>query len=120
MRGANRMQKGIPAYLLTRTEHESSSNNLTVTNHPPSLEHRSMASKFALRRMAIGVSTRSFHASACSFIRVGEKLPNLDVLVESSPGNKVNLSDSIKGKALLIGVPAAFSMLDSSHHWLRF
>jgi 2-Cys peroxiredoxin 5 len=42
-------------------------------------------------------------------VKVGDKIPNLDVLVESSPGNKVNLSEAITGKALIIGVPAAFS-----------
>merc|ERR1711964_548801 len=61
-------------------------------------------------------SSRSFHASARSFIQVGDKLPNLDVLVENSPGNKVNLSEAIKGKALIIGVPAAFSPSCSNSH----
>lgn len=70
-----------------------------------------MTSTFALRRAALAVSrsTRPFHSTARAFIKVGDKLPNLDVLVENSPGNKVNLSEAIKGKALLIGVPAAFS-----------
>lgn len=72
-----------------------------------------MASTIALRRVALNASrsSRSFHASTRSFIKVGDKLPNLDVLVENSPGNKVNLSEAIKGKALIIGVPAAFSEL---------
>jgi len=64
---------------------------------------------YALRRLALSSSARSFHSSARSFIKVGEKLPNLDVLVENSPGNKVDLSEFTKGKALIIGVPAAFS-----------
>jgi 2-Cys peroxiredoxin 5 len=70
-----------------------------------------MASTFALRRLALGASrtSRAFHSSSRAFIKVGDKLPNLDVLVENSPGNKVNLSETIKGKALIIGVPAAFS-----------
>jgi len=72
-----------------------------------------MASTNVIRRVALNASrsSRSFHASARSFIQVGDKLPNLDVLVENSPGNKVNLSEAIKGKALIIGVPAAFSKL---------
>ena len=41
-------------------------------------------------------------------IKVGDKLPILDVLVENSPGNKVDLSE-FTDKALIIGVPAAFS-----------
>jgi hypothetical protein len=71
-----------------------------------------MSSTLTLRRLALAASrpTRTFHSSARAFIKVGDKLPNLDVLVENSPGNKVNLSEEIKGKALLIGVPAAFSM----------
>jgi len=77
-----------------------------------------MASTFALRRLALAASrpTRAFQSSARAFIKVGDKLPNLDVLVESSPGNKVNLSEEIKGKALLIGVPAAFSPSCSNSH----
>lgn len=42
-------------------------------------------------------------------VKVGDRLPNLDVLHEGSPGNKVNLSKELKGKGLIIGVPAAFS-----------
>jgi 2-Cys peroxiredoxin 5 len=70
-----------------------------------------MASNFAVRRFALSAArpARSFHSSARAFIKVGDKLPNLDVLVENSPGNKVNLSEFTKGKALIIGVPAAFS-----------
>lgn len=69
-----------------------------------------MAFALALRRSVLAATrSRTFHSSARAFIKVGDKLPNLDVLVENSPGNKVNLSEEIKGKALLIGVPAAFS-----------
>ena len=71
-----------------------------------------MASTTALRRLALGASrpTRPFHTSARTLIKVGDKLPSLEVLVENSPGNKVNLTEQIKtGKALIIGVPAAFS-----------
>jgi 2-Cys peroxiredoxin 5 len=70
-----------------------------------------MASQFAVRRLALSGArpVRSFHSSARAFIKVGDKLPNLDVLVENSPGNKVDLSEFTRGKALIIGVPAAFS-----------
>lgn len=73
-----------------------------------------MASTAALRRLALGASrsSRYFHSSAPAFIKVGDSIPKLDVLVENSPGNKVNLGDIIKGKALIIGVPAAFSKLN--------
>ncbi len=71
-----------------------------------------MASNTVIRRLALTATkpARTFHSSARAFIKVGDKLPNLDVLVENSPGNKVNLSELITGKALIIGVPAAFSM----------
>jgi peroxiredoxin 5 len=70
-----------------------------------------MAPTAVLRRLALNASrtSRAFHSSSRVFIKVGDKIPNLDVLVESSPGNKVNLSEAITGKALIIGVPAAFS-----------
>lgn len=70
-----------------------------------------MASTSTLRRFAVSAvrPSRSFHSSARAFIKVGDKLPALDVLVEDSPGNKVNLSEIAKGKALIIGIPAAFS-----------
>jgi len=70
-----------------------------------------MMSTTTLRRLALNASrtSRAFHSSSRAFIKVGDKLPSLDVLLESSPGNKVNLSEAIKGKALIIGVPAAFS-----------
>ncbi|KAH8595250.1 Redoxin [Bisporella sp. PMI_857] len=75
-----------------------------------------MASTFALRRSLFACSTRSFHTSNRAFIKVGDKLPNLNVLVENSPGNKVDLSEFTKGKALIIGVPAAFSPSCSESH----
>jgi len=77
-----------------------------------------MSSTTALRRLAFSSvrSPRNFHSSARSFIKVGDKIPNLDVLVENSPGNKVNLSELTTGKALIIGVPAAFSPSCSNSH----
>jgi len=73
---------------------------------------------FALRRVALGAtrSSRAFHGSARTFVKVGDSLPDLDVLVENSPGNKVNLKEQIKGKAVIIGVPAAFSPSCSNSH----
>lgn len=70
-----------------------------------------MASRFAIRQLGLSGtrSARGFHCTSRSFIKVGDKLPNLDVLVENSPGNKVDLSEFTKGKALIIGIPAAFS-----------
>jgi len=78
-----------------------------------------MASKIGFRRFALNAArpVRSFHSSTRSFIKVGDKLPNLDnVLFENSPGNQVDLSEFTKGKALIIGVPAAFSPSCSNSH----
>jgi peroxiredoxin 5 len=71
---------------------------------------------FAIRRLAAvanrtGAIQRSFfHSTGRASVRVGDSIPDMDVLVEGSPGNRVNLSKEIKTKkALIIGVPAAFS-----------
>lgn len=72
---------------------------------------------FAARRLATRVSlpkpqVASFHKTAPAFVQKGDAVPDLNVLVEGSPGNKVNLANEFKGtKGLIIGTPAAFSML---------
>jgi len=59
----------------------------------------------------------AFHTSRPTLVRVGDKIPDLAVLVENSPGNKVNLADEFKkGDGLIIGVPAAFSGACSQQH----
>ncbi|MCJ1246620.1 hypothetical protein MMC30_003829 [Trapelia coarctata] len=58
----------------------------------------------------------AFHASARSNVKVGDSLPNLEVLHEYSPGTKVNLAKELTGKGLIIGVPAAFSPSCSNSH----
>lgn len=56
------------------------------------------------------LQSRGIQTSRKMLIKVGERLPNINVLVEDSPGNKLNLREVIKeDKALIIGVPAAFS-----------
>ena len=59
-----------------------------------------------------------FHTTRPAFIKVGDPLPALDVLMEGSPGNKVNLADeaSRRNSMILIGVPAAFSPACSAKH----
>ena len=69
---------------------------------------------FAARRLTAGVpralSQRAlFHNTAPAFVQKGDAIPDLDVLVEDSPGNKVNLAKELKGKGIIVGVPAAFS-----------
>jgi len=58
---------------------------------------------------------RQFSQSTRAFIKVGDAIPSIP-LVETSPGNKVNLQEQITGKALIIGVPAAFSPGCSNSH----
>ena len=55
------------------------------------------------------LSTRGFHTSAARYVRVGDSIPSAE-LMENSPGSKVDISKEIgTKKALIIGVPAAFS-----------
>ncbi|KAL9026110.1 MAG: hypothetical protein Q9196_005176 [Gyalolechia fulgens] len=51
---------------------------------------------------------RTFTTTRPAFVNVGDAIPNID-LVEGSPGNKVNLANELKGKGVIIGVPAAFT-----------
>ncbi|KAM3070019.1 hypothetical protein ACMFMG_003946 [Clarireedia jacksonii] len=60
--------------------------------------------------------SRTFTTTSPSLIKVGDRVPSLSVLVENSPANKVNLGELTKGKALIIGVPAAFSPSCSESH----
>ncbi|KAL6710552.1 hypothetical protein ACN47E_008600 [Coniothyrium glycines] len=71
-----------------------------------------------VRRLPLASSSASrrlFHATSPALVKVGDKLPHVD-LVEGSPGNKVNLATEITGKGLIIGVPAAFSPACSENH----
>lgn len=61
------------------------------------------ARQLILARPAAG--RRLFHATAPALVKVGDKLPNVE-LMENSPGNKVNIADELKtGKGLVIGKP---------------
>ncbi|KAJ5190374.1 Redoxin [Penicillium cinerascens] len=75
---------------------------------------------FAARRLAANIprvrpQAALFHSTAPAFVQKGDAIPSLD-LVENSPGNKVNLANELKGKGVIIGVPAAFSPACSSSH----
>ena len=60
--------------------------------------------------------TRSFTASAIRSVSVGDKLPKAN-LFEGSPGNLVSLTEEIgSGKAVIVGVPGAFSPACSASH----
>lgn len=67
---------------------------------------------FASRRIATSLprAARGFHASSPINVKVGDAVPDVE-LMENSPGNKVSLAKELKGKGLIIGVPAAFSRL---------
>jgi peroxiredoxin len=61
--------------------------------------------------------SRPFHCTTRALINVGDTLPDLDVLVERSPGNKVNLAREFDGQdGVVIGVPGAFSGACSQTH----
>jgi hypothetical protein len=70
---------------------------------------------FATRRLAsvnprVFGAARGFQSTARASVQVGDAIPNID-LVETSPGNKVNIAKELQGKGVIIGVPAAFSTL---------
>ncbi|GKT43309.1 peroxiredoxin-5, mitochondrial [Colletotrichum spaethianum] len=80
-----------------------------------------MAFRLAARRVALArpaVPARAFHSTPRAFVKAGDAVPDLDVLVENSPGNKVNLADEFAkvNTGLIIGVPAAFSPACSASH----
>lgn len=72
-----------------------------------------------LRRSIFGFRpqlARSFTSSTARFISVGDSLPNKP-LFENSPGNAVNIVEEIgSSKAVIVGVPGAFSPACSASH----
>ncbi|KAL8950711.1 MAG: hypothetical protein Q9222_003270 [Ikaeria aurantiellina] len=58
---------------------------------------------------------RTFTTTSPALVKVGDRIPNIE-LVEGSPGNKVNLAQALKGKGVIVGVPAAFSPACSASH----
>ncbi|KAL9100032.1 MAG: hypothetical protein Q9163_004549 [Psora crenata] len=48
-------------------------------------------------------------------VKAGDAIPSIE-LFENTPGTKVDLSKELKGKGLIIGVPAAFSPSCSATH----
>ena len=62
--------------------------------------------------LATNTSRQNFHATTATMVKVGDPIPSVE-LVEGTPGSKVNLAKEIKGKGLIIGVPAAFSKCTS-------
>lgn len=59
---------------------------------------------------------RSFGTTTRNMVAIGDKIPAVN-LYEGSPGNTFNIAEeAAKGKALIIGVPGAFSPACSSSH----
>ncbi|KAK2738570.1 hypothetical protein FQN57_006993 [Myotisia sp. PD_48] len=55
-------------------------------------------------------SAALFHSTRPSLVQPGDSLPDLDVLTEDSPGNKVNLAkELLAGNGIVIGTPGAFT-----------
>ncbi|KAK4098090.1 Redoxin-domain-containing protein [Parathielavia hyrcaniae] len=63
-------------------------------------------------------TTKSFHTTRPALIKPGDPLPDTDCLMESHPGQRVNLADEAArvNNMILIGVPAAFSPACSATH----
>ncbi|ROW15644.1 hypothetical protein VPNG_02078 [Cytospora leucostoma] len=62
-------------------------------------------------------ASRGFHSTRPAFVNVGDAIPNLEVLTEGSPANKLNLRKEFSAdKGLIIGVPGAFSPGCSQKH----
>lgn len=62
------------------------------------------------RRVAIAAATNraGFKTFAPLAVNVGDQIPSIE-LMEKSPGNKVDIAKEVGDKAMIIGVPAAFS-----------
>ncbi|RVD89314.1 uncharacterized protein DFL_000327 [Arthrobotrys flagrans] len=68
-----------------------------------------------LRQSSRGI--RQFHSTPPKFIAVGDAIPAVE-LKEDSPGNVVDIASEVAGlkKAVIVGVPAAFSPACSATH----
>ncbi|PWW80596.1 Redoxin [Tuber magnatum] len=84
------------------------------------LRFQTAASRIA-RRHPSATSVRGFHASPGTCIEVGDPVPNIQ-LREDTPGNKVSIAQELEGKrkALILGVPGAFSPACSAAHIAKY
>ncbi|KAK6524196.1 hypothetical protein TWF694_005856 [Orbilia ellipsospora] len=71
----------------------------------------------SILRQSRGILTRQFHSSPARLIAVGDAIPSVE-LKEDSPGTVVDIAQEIAGlkKAVIVGVPAAFSPACSATH----
>lgn len=85
-----------------------------------------MAFRASLRPVALAArsgiastvrTTRAFHQTPAAMVKVGDKVPYLDVLREGSPANTVNLAEELAAEdGIIIGVPGAYSPGCSQKH----
>ncbi|KAI2467365.1 Redoxin-domain-containing protein [Annulohypoxylon bovei var. microspora] len=74
-------------------------------------------SRAAAAAQPLAATTRRFHGTPRAFVKAGDAVPDLEVLHEGSPGNKVNLAHELaKASGVIVGVPAAFSGACSQTH----
>ena len=96
--------------------HDRKNTERNHTSHQPC----KMPIRTCLRRAAFARPAplaRNFHATARAAVKVGDEVPNVDGLMESSPGNKVNLAEEFKSaNGYIVGVPGAFTGTCSSVH----
>lgn len=85
---------------------------------PSTLRPLAPALRAAAARRTAAATTSSFHTTARAWIKAGDPLPDMDVLMEGTPGTRVNLAEEAQktNNMLLIGVPAAFSPACSAKH----
>ncbi|OCK96502.1 AhpC/TSA family protein [Cenococcum geophilum 1.58] len=69
----------------------------------------------AARALFAGSLRSHFHSTSRASVKVGDKIPDVE-LMENSPGNKISLAKELKGKGVIIGVPAAYSPACSESH----
>ncbi|KAK3949669.1 Redoxin [Pseudoneurospora amorphoporcata] len=76
------------------------------------------ASAPVFRAPVAAAPARFFSSSPARLVKIGEFLPEGELLQEGSPGNKVDLRKEAESarNMLIIGVPAAFSPACSSSH----
>lgn len=70
-----------------------------------------------LRTLVRPSALAAFHSTPPALAKAGDALPSVDMM-EDAPDKKVNLAKELgqgSGKALIIGVPAAFS----KYHFVR-
>jgi hypothetical protein len=64
-----------------------------------------------------GHSIPSFHSSARSLVKIGDKIPSIE-LQEGSPGNKVNIANELVGRGIIIGMCIQiFCIMVRSGYW---